>query len=461
MSTPDFATDLLKRANISLPDEILSAREAGDWALAEAIIAGWLSRDLPDCLRERLELERYYLAHMRGEYPLNTAALAAALKARIPDFDEADVRDLLASGWLDTRMVDGERRFHEDSASSLLKANAELARRAGQAFSPASDVLDPVIAKIRQRGELSMALHLRATLSIRDHAFTPGETYRVHLPVPTPTMQQRDVHILDIRPNPKHIARESAPQRTAFFEETLANNAPFVAEYRYRWHCAYADVWDGEPFVAYPDAPPPTEHDLKECLPHIAFTPYLKQLALEVRGDEVIPIRIVRRIYDFITSRVRYAYVRAYRLIENGAEYAATNLRGDCGLQALLFITLCRILGIPARWESGLMADPTYIGSHDWAQFYTEAWGWLPADCSFGGAAYRKDNPERRRFYLGNLDPWRMASNTAYFAPFQPPCLHPRNDPYDSQRGEVETQERALSAGDVATRFEMVSYTEA
>ena len=180
-----------------------------------------------------------------------------------------------------------------------------------------------------------------------------------------------------------------------------------------------------------------------------------------MRGDEVIPIRIVRRIYDFITSRVRYAYVRAYRLIENGAEYAATNLRGDCGLQALLFITLCRILGIPARWESGLMADPTYIGSHDWAQFYTEAWGWLPADCSFGGAAYRKDNPERRRFYLGNLDPWRMASNTAYFAPFQPPCLHPRNDPYDSQRGEVETQERALSAGEVATRFEMVSYTEA
>ena len=120
---------------------------------------------------------------------------------------------------------------------------------------------------------------------------------------------------------------------------------------------------------------------------------------------------------------MRYAYVRAYRLIENGAEYAAANLRGDCGLQALLFITLCRILGIPARWESGLMADPTYIGSHDWAQFYTEAWGWLPVDCSFGGAGYRKNSPERRAFYLGQHRPLAHGRQHALLrSPSSPPA---------------------------------------
>lgn len=456
MSSPD----LLKRANIPLPDEILSAREAGDWALAERIIEGWLARDLPGSLKQRLQLEQYYLSQMRREYPLNTDALLAALREKVPDLRAEELDQLLTDGWLDTRMADGERRYHEDSVASLIKANEALAKRAGQPFTPASEVLDPVIARIKAKGELSMHLHLRAALTIRDQAFVPGETYRVHLPLPTPTMQQRDVQILNVQPNPKHIARESAPQRTAFFEETMQTNAPFTAEYSYRWHCVYADVWDGAPFIAYPDAPPPTDADLKEHLPHIVFTPYLKQLALELRGDEVIPLRIVKRIYDYITSHVRYAYVRAYRLIENGAEYAATNLRGDCGLQALLFITLCRILGIPARWESGLMADPTYIGSHDWAQFYTEAWGWLPADCSFGGGGYRRHSPERRRFYLGNLDPWRMACNTAYFQPFQPPRLHLRNDPYDSQRGEVETQARALASAETSTRFDMLSHQE-
>ena len=48
--------NIFQRANIPLPDEILSAREAGDWALAQDILSGWLERDLPTCLRERLEL---------------------------------------------------------------------------------------------------------------------------------------------------------------------------------------------------------------------------------------------------------------------------------------------------------------------------------------------------------------------------------------------------------------------
>ena len=57
-------------------------------------------------------------------------------------------------------------------------------------------------------------------------------------------------------------------------------------------------------------------------------------------------------------------------------EYCATNLRGDCGVQALLFITLCRIAGVPAGWESGLYSNPVSLGAHDWAMFYAEPYGW-------------------------------------------------------------------------------------
>ena len=37
--------------------------------------------------------------------------------------------------------------------------------------------------------------------------------------------------------------------------------------------------------------------------------------------------------------------MREYFTISNISEYAATNLKGDCGVQAILFITLCRIAG--------------------------------------------------------------------------------------------------------------------
>ena len=38
---------------------------------------------------------------------------------------------------------------------------------------------------------------------------------------------------------------------------------------------------------------------------------------------------------------------------------------------ALTFITMCRIAGVPARWQSGLYVAPDSVGSHDWAEFYT------------------------------------------------------------------------------------------
>lgn len=96
--------------------------------------------------------------------------------------------------------------------------------------------------------------------------------------------------------------------------------------------------------------------------------------------------------------------MREYFTISNISEYAATNLKGDCGVQAILFITLCRIAGIPAKWQSGLYVSTHYTGCHDWAQFYIEPYGWLFADLSFGGGAYRDGDRQRWNHYFGNLD---------------------------------------------------------
>ena len=89
----------------------------------------------------------------------------------------------------------------------------------------------------------------------------------------------------------------------------------------------------------------------EEQLPHIRFTPYLRSLAAEIVGAETNPVVKARRIYDYITTHVMYSFVRSYFTIDNLTEYMGTGLKGDCGIHALLFITLCRIAGIPARWQ--------------------------------------------------------------------------------------------------------------
>lgn len=144
----------------------------------------------------------------------------------------------------------------------------------------------------------------------------------------------------------------------------------------------------------------------------------------------------------------RYSYVKDYAAIDHVGEYFAVRGRGDCGLQSLLFITLCRYNGIPARWESGITVEDGGTGMHDWAAAYFEGAGWRPVDCSFGGGAMVYDNREAADFYFGNIDPYRVVFNTKVMAEFQPPKHHFRLDPYDSQTGEAEREDRMLTRSD-------------
>ncbi len=179
-------------------------------------------------------------------------------------------------------------------------------------------------------------------------------------------------------------------------------------------------------------------------MPHIRFTPFLVELVKTIIGDEKNPLLKARKIYNYITQNVQYSYVRQYAAITNIPEYAAYNLKGDCGVQALLFITLCRIAGIPARWQSGLIVNPYNIGCHDWTEFYIEPFGWIFADLSFGGSALRRGNKKRWNFYFGNLDPFRMVANSEFQYDFYPEKKFLRQDPYDNQTGEMEYLDRPI-----------------
>lgn len=156
------------------------------------------------------------------------------------------------------------------------------------------------------------------------------------------------------------------------------------------------------------------------------------------------PLEKARIFYDYITLNMKYTFMPAYFGLESIAETCARTGTGDCGVFALLFLTLCRCAGIPACWQSGLTAEPDFCGAHDWVRFYVAPHGWMYADTSYGTAAVRLEKEERRKFYFGNLDPYRMVANNEFMAPFTIDKDHWRADPYDNQFGEMETRERGL-----------------
>ncbi len=425
-----------------LPEDILKRKWAGDLDGAIQAIDCRLSRELPEMLRARLVCERERIRRLPTQYPYTKDECLARLREIVPSVTEEQFDQWELEGRIDFLYIRGDKRYFVRAHRSMAK-HPDLIRLAGWDVNPVNDWLDPMVDEIIEKGSLTRRITLKTSVYVDKSDFVSGE-YLVHLPFPVPSAQQSDVRLLE--GDPDGIAPEDAPARTLWWRREVPEWRKFGAKYRYVSKIRYADPLHqpapAEPL--YPNAAPPCADDLSESGAYMRFTPYLRTLAVDLTKDAHSDAEKAWNIYLFVTTKVDYAFMRDYFQIDHLGEYCAVNLRGDCGLQALLFILLCRIAGIPARWQSGLAIEPDYTGSHDWAQFYLPGWGWLFADCSYGGSAYRVGSEKRHRFYFGNLDPMRMAATRAFQAELMPPISVLRADPYDNQSGEIERIGAAL-----------------
>lgn len=450
--------------HIGLPDDILRRKLYGDFEGAIRLIDRKLAMsNLPQPQKSCLIVQRELISRLAEDYPLTRREAVALVQRHIPDFTEAEFDALEADGRIDWIYDHGVPHYFNRFFDSLCKTDAAFAARAGlpHVLSDGSGdgdgkeaAIDRVARLMRERGAFSNRILVRATMQMNDEAFIPGETVLAHLPIPCACAQQSDIRIERVEPPTGVIAPVDAPQRTVCWQEQMQQNHPFAVEYSYIHTARYNDLSRIVPDAVQPD------FDTGEQPPHILFTPYIRTLVQTLSEGMPNPLEKARAFYDFITLNVKYSFVRAYFGLENIAEQTARNLVGDCGMQALLFITLCRCAGIPARWQSGLHTRPDFCGAHDWAMFYIAPYGWLYADPSFGGGAVREHNEARRRFYFGNLDAFRMVANSQFQAPFTQPKQQWRADPYDNQVGEIETPRGGLRYADFTRTKEVLRYDE-
>lgn len=452
--------DSFRYLNIGLPEDILRRKLYGDFDGAVRLIDRRLERDIPAALRQCLTAQREMIVRLPGDFPYTRREALALIRARIPGFTEAEFDAQVDSGQIRWIYVDGEMRVFDRFFASMCKSQPDIARRAGAflsgwesagAGSREEGRLDRCVRHMKARGQARTRTRIRANLRLRDEYFTPGMFLRAHLPLPIESEEQGDVVIENIFPAHGKAAPGDALQRTICWEETAAENHTFSVEYSYTRTAVYRDL---EQLTADGSQP---GFLTGEEEPHIVFTPYIRALTDTLTQGVQDPLEKARRFYDYITLNMDYTYMPAYFSLEQIPGECARSMTGDCGVFVLLFMTLCRCAGIPAQWESGLAAEPTFCGAHDWARFYVEPHGWLYADPSYGVAAVRSGSEERRRFYFGNLDPYRMAANRAFQAGFTVEKEHWRADPYDNQLGELETADRGLGYGEYIRCKEVLS----
>ena len=422
--------------SMPLPEDILKRKWAGDLEGAIKAIDVRLKKELPDMLRARLECEKERIRRLPTQYPWNREQALAKLQELVPAVTEEQFDEWELQGRIDFIYIKGEKRYFLRCHRSIAK-NPELVRLAGREVKPDNDWLDPMIREIKEQGSLTYRITMDSSVYVEKEDFVPGE-YLVHMPFPAKSAQQSDIRVIEGEPD--GIAPEDAPARTAHWRRQLEAWQAFGMKYSFVSSIKYADpLHQPAPKTPlYPDVPAPCADDLAESGAFMRFTPYLKALAADVVKGAATDLEKAWKCYEFVTTKVDYSFMRDYFQVDNLNEFCAVNMRGDCGLQALLFIILCRINGIPARWQSGLSLEPDYCGGHDWAQFYLEGWGWLFADCSYGGSAYRFGAEERHAFFFGNLEPLRLVANREFQAPLSHELDVLRVDPYDNQCGEIQ-----------------------
>ena len=446
--------------NVGLPDDVERLKAAGYYKEAVARIDEYLAEDwtetqnsprsqgleMPeyeqpanpvphgvDALRDALLVQKEIMCRLPQEYCWNEAQAVARMQGLVRDFTVEEFRQLVHEGRVDWRFVEGEKHYLDRFAETLIATHADLAARQLDPPAPATLARERrrrIHDQMEREGQASARITLKTSVGMSDEAFAAALAkakaegresvhVRAWLPIPAECLAQSEIELQSFTEQPGRIADANAPQRTVCWEADLTENRRFGVQYRYKTTAVYADPLD---FVPAPEQP---TFDTEEQAPHIVFTPYLRALASQLTEGITDPAEKAKRIYDYVT-----------------------------------FITLCRLVGIPARWQSGLSVSPTGVGCHDWAMFYIAPKGWMYADCSFGASMARQGEEELRRHYFGSLDTGRMVANRAFEVPFDPPMYGFRSDPYDNQSGECEVDGVGLYGDALDTRKELVDFED-
>lgn len=368
----------------------------------------------------------------------------------LPSVTDEQIAAWETSGALECMQIDGEKRYFSQAARNLFRIDP-LCRNAWlRHFGTNNFYADGEIAYMRNipqilrdapRHPLHIAqarrIRVTYTLTVRPDAVPAGEVVRCWLPFPRRDHErQTSVELLSTSQPSYRIAPSQSTHSSLYMECKAEAGKPvtFSESFEFTAHGSHFTLSDVKPYNKKSKL---YKEYTRERDEHVRFTPELRALADSLTRGIDNPVLKAKALYTYINDHFPWASAREYSTIPNIPMYVLRNRHGDCGQVSLLFITLCRICGIPAHFQSGWQMHPGAVNLHDWCEVYFEGVGWVPVDQSYGIQSWAEDD-DQRYFYFGGIDSWRLLVNDDFGRPFSPRKKFPRSETVDFQRGEVE-----------------------
>lgn len=372
-------------------------------------------------------------------FPYNQSEIEAEMAMAFPDVTEEQRNLWLSAPMTATIESEGEIWYFSDTIHNVKNHYPALLREenARNNHTPLYDELMPLITASwgddTQRYGDPVTFTGSTSLDIPRSELPENGTLKVWMPVPVESGSQTNVSILSIMPEQylKSSTGTDADIGLVYLEipvdEIQDPSLSIKVRYRFDQHEQRFEI-DPKNVQPYNTS----SHEFQRYTgssKNIAITPDIIEKARSIVVDETNPYLQAEMIYWDIVNTHPYSHAPHVWLDAIGmpeSQYVHDTGIGDCASQSYYFAALCRSIGIPARATGGYQMIDGSAGTHIWAEFYLEGYGWIPVDVTAaeGGDtsfnATEDDLLRYKAYFFGNLDPYRFIIQKSLDLPVVP-----------------------------------------
>lgn len=238
----------LEYMSIPLPEDVLKQKYFGDFEGAQATIKAFLNRDIPESLKRRLEIEQEIIEMIGiNEYPFSLKEADKLMSEAFQEYQSSELQSLKEKGQVDWIYIKGQPYFQRRFLQNLIKTQKHyegrlIYKEESSVDKKRKEELSENIKIMKKKGYRQVAIHMKASISVKKEYERVGEKVKVYLPVPNTSQQLTNIRVIDTTPKATYIAPTESIQRTVCFETQLKPNQVFSVEYTYNNKVSYVEL---------------------------------------------------------------------------------------------------------------------------------------------------------------------------------------------------------------------------
>jgi len=324
----------------------------------------------------------------RGRIWVNNRDTALRLSAEEPDFSlYAEVRSI--AGWTENTV----QFWMPEGASS---GNIYL-QRGGAVSNPFSVEIIEDTGEILEGREFSWSL--RQKISIDEVNAAPQNALYLHIPFPQAGMGQDRAVTLDAHSATPHSPISTRGNLSLYRIDNLESGESISIERQIfvKTHSIEARVHRETPF--HPSHP--------EIIAGLAQDEWVKPnlfggLSSDLTANKQGSWFKSRAIYNYVIDKFSFDESSGSQSIE---EYISSNSADSLGY-SLLFTSIARAAGVPARPVSGILVLDDEVRLWWWSEIWINGMGWIPVDSALGDSGIKLPEFEGNSadYYFGALE---------------------------------------------------------